>query len=144
MWHVATKKHEAFKGAIFKALTYLAEKVSLPELNFLFQKVKSLPLRDHDKFSLELLKAIAKKLAPTQKTSSAVHEQVKPVRRVGFSLNDDSKLQSRDRLNEKTPLLGDFGQKKKSRSSSMSPKGKSKKSNIGLVRFDSHEDNLLP
>ena len=34
------------------------------ELSLLFGKLQSMPLREHDKFSLNLLKAIAKTLAP--------------------------------------------------------------------------------
>ena len=34
------------------------------ELSFLYEKLKGMPLREHDKFSLNLLKTIAKGLAP--------------------------------------------------------------------------------
>jgi len=69
MWHVATKKHEAFKAAIFKALTFLASKMAPKELEFLFEKLRAMPNKDHDKLTLGLLKAIAKKLAPAAKLS---------------------------------------------------------------------------
>ena len=65
MWMVATKKHEAFKASIFSALQFIVMRGMKPkELNFLYEKLKSMPLREHDKFSLNLLKTIAKGLAP--------------------------------------------------------------------------------
>ena len=65
MWMVATKKHEAFKASIFSALQFIVDQGMKPkELNFLFDKLKGMPLREHDKFSLNLLKTIAKGLAP--------------------------------------------------------------------------------
>ena len=67
MWHIATKKHEAFKVSIMRALIFMAGKMAPKELNFLFNKLQTVQLREHDKFSLGLLKAIAKALAPTQK-----------------------------------------------------------------------------
>ena len=45
----------------------MAGKMAPKELNFLFNKLQTVQLREHDKFSLGLLKAIAKALAPTQK-----------------------------------------------------------------------------
>ena len=40
MWDCATKKHEAYKVAIFKALTFLATRASFDDLKFLLAKVK--------------------------------------------------------------------------------------------------------
>jgi hypothetical protein len=62
MWECATKKHEAYKVAILKALTFLATKASIEDLKYLFAKVKLIPLNEVDKFTLELVKAIAKKI----------------------------------------------------------------------------------
>lgn len=42
MWDCATKKHEAYKVAIIKALTFLSHKFSIEHLAYLFQKLKSL------------------------------------------------------------------------------------------------------
>lgn len=65
MWMVATKKHEAFKASIFSALQFIVMRGMKPkELNFLYEKLRGMPLREHDKFSLNLLKTIAKGLAP--------------------------------------------------------------------------------
>ena len=64
MWHVATKKHEAFRAVILKALAFLTSVLKPKELRFLFDKLQTLPLKEQDKFSLGLLKAIAKVLAP--------------------------------------------------------------------------------
>jgi hypothetical protein len=64
MWHIATKKHEAFRHAIFKALTYLAGKcLTFGEIRCLFIKLKTVAVKDHDRASLALLKAVAKRLA---------------------------------------------------------------------------------
>ena len=63
MWECATKKHEAYKVAILKALAFLASKASIEDLKYLFLKLKSIPLAEVDKFCLDLIKAIAKKLA---------------------------------------------------------------------------------
>lgn len=63
MWECATKKHEAYKVAILKALAFLASKASVQDLKYLFLKLKSIPLAEIDKFCLDLIKAIAKKLA---------------------------------------------------------------------------------
>ena len=65
MWHIATKKHEAFKVSVLRALIFMASRMAPKELNFLFDKLQAMQLREHDKFSLGLLKAIAKALAPT-------------------------------------------------------------------------------
>ena len=62
MWDCATKKHEAYKVAILKALTFIATKASIEDLKYLFAKVKSIAIPEVDKFCLELIKAIAKKL----------------------------------------------------------------------------------
>jgi hypothetical protein len=65
MWHVATKKHEAYKASIFQTLTFIVSRDMKPkDLNFLFGKLQNMQLREHDKFSLNLLKAISKALAP--------------------------------------------------------------------------------
>lgn len=69
MWHIATKKHEAFKVSVMRALNFMAARMAPKELNFLFNKLQVLQLREHDKFSLALLKAIAKALAPVQRVS---------------------------------------------------------------------------
>lgn len=63
IWECATKKHEAYKVAILKALAFLATKASLDDLGYIFNKLKSLQMNEIDKFSLGLIKAIAKKLA---------------------------------------------------------------------------------
>jgi hypothetical protein len=42
IWDCATKKHEAYKVAILKALSFLASKCSLEHLKYLFNKIKSL------------------------------------------------------------------------------------------------------
>ena len=39
MWHIATKKHEAFKVSIMRALIFMASKMAPKELNFLFGKL---------------------------------------------------------------------------------------------------------
>ena len=70
MWHIATKKHEAFKLSIMRALIFMASRMAPQELNFLFGKLQAMQLREHDKSSLALLKAIAKALAPTQKEAA--------------------------------------------------------------------------
>ncbi len=41
MWDCATKKHEAYKVAILKSLAFLATRANLQDLNYLFQKLKS-------------------------------------------------------------------------------------------------------
>jgi hypothetical protein len=46
MWHVATKKHEAFRAVILKALAFLSGVMKPKELKYLFEKLKSLPLKD--------------------------------------------------------------------------------------------------
>jgi hypothetical protein len=57
MWHVATKKHEAFRHAIFKGLTHLATKcLKIEEIRLLFTKVKLMSNKHHDKSSLAFLK----------------------------------------------------------------------------------------
>jgi len=63
MWNVATKKHEAFKAVIFKALAFLTSVLKPKELRYLFERVRGMPLKDHDASSLALLKAISKVLA---------------------------------------------------------------------------------
>jgi ubiquitin carboxyl-terminal hydrolase 9/24 len=62
MWECATKKHEAYKIAILKALAFLATKANLEDLKYLFAKVKSTAMPEIDKFCLDLIKAISKKL----------------------------------------------------------------------------------
>lgn len=42
IWDCATKKHEAYKVAILKALSFLSKKASLADLNYIFEKLKSL------------------------------------------------------------------------------------------------------
>ena len=39
MWHIATKKHEAFKVSIMRALIFMAGRMAPKELNFLFNKL---------------------------------------------------------------------------------------------------------
>ncbi|CDW85633.1 ubiquitin carboxyl-terminal hydrolase family protein [Stylonychia lemnae] len=63
MWDCATKKHEAYKVAIMKAFAFLATKASLQDLQYIFNKLRSIQLNEIDKFSLGLIKSIAKKLA---------------------------------------------------------------------------------
>ena len=63
MWECATKKHEAYKVAILKALTFLASRANIEDLKYLFYKLKSIPLPEVDKFCLELVKGIARKLS---------------------------------------------------------------------------------
>lgn len=63
MWNVATKKHEAFKAVILKALAFLATVLKPKELRYLFEKLRAMTLKDHDAASLALLKAIAKAIA---------------------------------------------------------------------------------
>lgn len=63
MWECATKKHEAYKVAILKALSFLATKAKIEDLKYLFLKIKSIPMVEVDKFCLDLVKSIAKKLA---------------------------------------------------------------------------------
>ena len=62
MWECATKKHEAYKVGILKALTFISTIAKLEDLQYLFGKLKSIPLSEVDKFCLDLTKAIAKKL----------------------------------------------------------------------------------
>lgn len=62
MWECATKKHEAYKVAILKSLAYLATKCTVNDLIYLYNKLKQIPLPEIDKFCLDLLKSIAKKL----------------------------------------------------------------------------------
>lgn len=67
MWHVATKKHEAFRIAVLKSLSLLVSKaLRLPELRFLLEKLRLMNYKDHSRNSLDLLKAILSKLAPHQ------------------------------------------------------------------------------
>lgn len=63
MWECATKKHEAYKVAILKALSFLATKANLEHLRYIYLKLKSLPYPELDKFCLGLLRAIAKRLS---------------------------------------------------------------------------------
>jgi hypothetical protein len=63
MWDCATKKHEAYKVAILKALAFLASKASHEHLQYLFYKLKTLHLTEIDKFCLGLIRSIAKKLS---------------------------------------------------------------------------------
>jgi len=42
MWDCATKKHEAYKVAILKALAFLSTKATLQDLHYIFNKLKSL------------------------------------------------------------------------------------------------------
>lgn len=67
MWHVATKKHEAFRIAVLKSLSLLVSKaLRLPELRFLLEKLRLMNYKDHSRNSLDLLKSILSKLAPHQ------------------------------------------------------------------------------
>ena len=56
MWDCATKKHEAYKVAILKALTFLTSMANQEHLQYLFLKIKSLPWTEVDKFSLGLVR----------------------------------------------------------------------------------------
>jgi hypothetical protein len=70
MWDVATKKHEAYKVVIFNLLKYMVEQVvETDEIRMIFHKVQCIAPKDQDKFSLTLLKAIAKRLAPFNKSN---------------------------------------------------------------------------
>jgi hypothetical protein len=62
MWECATKKHEAYKVGILKALAFLATKAKIQDLKYLFAKLRGIPMTEVDKFCLDLMKAIAKKL----------------------------------------------------------------------------------
>ena len=42
MWECATKKHEAYKVGILKALTYIANISKIEDLQYLFMKMKSI------------------------------------------------------------------------------------------------------
>lgn len=42
MWNVATKKHEAFKAVILKALAFLTNVLKPKELRYLFERVRSM------------------------------------------------------------------------------------------------------
>ena len=67
MWHVATKKHEAFRHAVFKALAYLANKSLVKsELHELFMKLQKMQNKDHDRMSLTLVKTVCKALNKDQ------------------------------------------------------------------------------
>lgn len=63
IWDCAIKKHEAYKVAILKALGFLGQKCSLDHLRYLFYKIKSLPLSEIDRFAIQLLRTIARKLS---------------------------------------------------------------------------------
>ena len=76
MWNVATKKHEAFKAVILKALAFLTSVLKTRELRYLFDKIRSMPLKEHDAASLALLKAIAKVLGPKKSTFVVGSSQV--------------------------------------------------------------------
>lgn len=67
MWHVATKKHEAFKRSVIDVLKFLVDQcLTWKEIDFLVKKIKSLSGKEQDTKSLELLKTIAKKLSTSQ------------------------------------------------------------------------------
>ena len=71
MWFCATKKHEAYRVAVFKALNFLASKATLEHLEDLFSKVQQIPNKELDKFVLQLVRSIARRLsgvAPPSKT----------------------------------------------------------------------------
>jgi hypothetical protein len=63
IWDCATKKHEAYKVAILKALAFLATKCSIDHLRYLFNKIKSIQMSEIDKFGLQLLRTIARKVS---------------------------------------------------------------------------------
>lgn len=63
IWDCATKKHEAYKAAILKALTNLVMKVSLTHTNYIFNKVKSMNLSEIDKFCINLIRQISRRLS---------------------------------------------------------------------------------
>ncbi len=69
MWFCATKKHEAYKVAVLKALTFLASKASLDHLEDLFSKVLQIPNKELDKFVLQLVRAIARRLSGVDLTN---------------------------------------------------------------------------
>ena len=63
MWHCATKKHEVFKVSIIKALTHIAQRTSPEHTEHLFRKIKTISYNEIDKFTLALIKQLAKRLA---------------------------------------------------------------------------------
>lgn len=66
MWNCATKKHEAYKVAILKALTSLSERAELQHIKYLLNKVKSVQYTEIDKFYLEFVRKIACSLSNTE------------------------------------------------------------------------------
>lgn len=75
MWHVATKKHEAFRHAILKSLTHLAGKcLTIAEIRWLFIKIRGMANKDHDRSSLNLLKSLAKRVAPVKSVDKVLFE----------------------------------------------------------------------
>ena len=44
MWHVATKKHEGYRVAIYRVLIAIAPKLGPQLLLFLFKKAQGIPL----------------------------------------------------------------------------------------------------
>lgn len=68
IWDCATKKHEAYKVAIIKALTFLSSKFSIEHLSYLFLKVKSLQMNEIDKFCLQLIRNIARRISNSDNT----------------------------------------------------------------------------
>lgn len=65
MWQCAMQKHEVYRVAILKALIFLASIVRSQELRFIYEKVRSLPANQIDKFMMLLLKTMAKNVAQT-------------------------------------------------------------------------------
>ncbi len=73
MWHVATKKHEAFRHAALKALSFLVEKcLDWHQVSYLVDRIKQMPLREHDRVTLQLLPSIAKRLSPKPQQAQPV------------------------------------------------------------------------
>ena len=68
MWSISTKKHEAYKHVVFSLFLSLSQYyLETPDLRFMFLKVQAIAPKDQDKFSLQILKAIVKRLAPFRK-----------------------------------------------------------------------------
>lgn len=66
MWDCVTKKHEAYKVAMLKALTYLSSKVSTEHIHYLFAKVKSLQMNEIDKFYIGFIRQLARRLSSNE------------------------------------------------------------------------------
>lgn len=63
MWECVTKKHEAYKVAILRALSIITSRANLKDIKYIFKKVNSLQFSEVDKFTLNLVKSVAKRLS---------------------------------------------------------------------------------